>query len=88
MGWNTESALGKKIKYYGQEGKVIGVLRDFHFQNLVFCSPVVAGFCLSNRIVLVDVRSGWFCCVDDCCLDGGFAKCQSGPGQSCEELTE
>jgi ABC-type antimicrobial peptide transport system permease subunit len=34
MGWNIQSALGKKIKFYGQEGKVIGVVKDFHFQNL------------------------------------------------------
>jgi putative ABC transport system permease protein len=34
MGYTNESALGKKIKFWGLEGKVVGVLRDFHFRPL------------------------------------------------------
>ncbi len=34
MGYTSESALGKKVKFWGLDGEVIGVLKDFHFQPL------------------------------------------------------
>ena len=34
MGWTPASALGKTIKFWGMDGKVIGVLQDFHFRPL------------------------------------------------------
>lgn len=34
MGWTPAAALGKRVKFWGQEGRVIGVLKDFHFKPL------------------------------------------------------
>ncbi|MCF1714760.1 ABC transporter permease [Flavihumibacter sp. RY-1] len=34
MGWTAESAIGKKLSLWNAEGKVIGVVNDFHFQPL------------------------------------------------------
>ncbi|MBC8153533.1 MAG: ABC transporter permease, partial [Bacteroidetes bacterium] len=34
MGWTAATALGKRIKYWGSDGNVVGVLRDFHFRPL------------------------------------------------------
>ncbi len=34
LGWTPAAALGKTVKFWGLEGKVIGVLRDFHFRPL------------------------------------------------------
>ncbi len=34
MGWTPAVALGKRVKFWGQEGSVIGVLKDFHFKPL------------------------------------------------------
>jgi len=34
MGYTNESALGKKMKFWGLDGTVVGVLRDFHFRPL------------------------------------------------------
>ncbi len=34
MGYTSETALGKKVKFWGLEGEVIGVLKDFHFRPL------------------------------------------------------
>ena len=35
LGWKTpESAIGKEISYGGVNGKVIGVVNDFHFESL------------------------------------------------------
>jgi putative ABC transport system permease protein len=35
LGWkNPQNALGKDIKYGGAQGKVIGVVKDFHFESL------------------------------------------------------
>ncbi len=34
MGWNNESALGKRVSFYGLEGEVIGIVKDFHFKPL------------------------------------------------------
>ncbi|MCB0851202.1 MAG: ABC transporter permease, partial [Bacteroidetes bacterium] len=33
--WGTpEEAVGKKFQQYGKEGKIIGVIKDFHYQSL------------------------------------------------------
>jgi ABC-type antimicrobial peptide transport system permease subunit len=34
MGWNPTTALGKKVKFWGFEGEVVGVVKDFHFRAL------------------------------------------------------
>ena len=34
MGYTNATALGKKVRFWGLEGEVIGVLRDFHFRPL------------------------------------------------------
>ncbi|MBX2927505.1 MAG: ABC transporter permease [Saprospiraceae bacterium] len=34
IGFPGEEAIGRKLKFWGQEGEVIGVLKDFHFQPL------------------------------------------------------
>jgi len=34
MGYTDATALGKKVKFWGLEGEVIGVLQDFHFRPL------------------------------------------------------
>jgi ABC-type antimicrobial peptide transport system permease subunit len=34
MGYTNESVLGKKVKFWGFEGEIIGVLKDFHFRPL------------------------------------------------------
>jgi putative ABC transport system permease protein len=31
---SPEQAIGKRFKQWGQEGKIIGVIKDFHFQSL------------------------------------------------------
>ncbi|TAE50574.1 MAG: FtsX-like permease family protein [Bacteroidetes bacterium] len=34
MGWTPESALGKKVNFWGLPGVIIGVVKDFHFRPL------------------------------------------------------
>ncbi|GAB3774206.1 ABC transporter permease [Spirosoma horti] len=34
MGWTPNKALGKRVKFWGTEGNVIGVVKDFHFRPL------------------------------------------------------
>jgi putative ABC transport system permease protein len=34
MGWNSKTAIGKKVKFWGLEGEIVGVVRDFHFRPL------------------------------------------------------
>jgi putative ABC transport system permease protein len=34
MGYNNETVLNKKVKFWGVEGTVIGVVKDFHFRPL------------------------------------------------------
>ncbi|QHW01633.1 FtsX-like permease family protein [Spirosoma endbachense] len=49
MGWSSATALGKRIKHWGQEGQVIGVLKDFHFRPLrVAIEPFIFRFQPSN----------------------------------------
>jgi len=46
MGWNNTTALGKKVKFWGFEGEVIGVVKDFHFRPL---SVSIEPFIFRNR---------------------------------------
>lgn len=46
MGWTPEKALGKKVKFWGFEGNIIGVLKDFHFRPL---SEEINPFIFRNR---------------------------------------
>jgi ABC-type antimicrobial peptide transport system permease subunit len=34
MGWTSEEAIGKSLKFWDTEGYVIGVVKDFHFKPL------------------------------------------------------
>ena len=34
MGWNPNEALGKKLAMWGNQGEVIGVVKDFHFRPM------------------------------------------------------
>lgn len=34
MGWTPATALGKRVKFWGTWGRIIGVLKDFHFRPL------------------------------------------------------
>ncbi|MCU0393505.1 MAG: ABC transporter permease [Thermoflexibacter sp.] len=34
MGYTGESAIGKKVKFWGLDGSIIGVAKDFHFRPL------------------------------------------------------
>ncbi|GAB2592825.1 permease prefix domain 2-containing transporter [Spirosoma areae] len=45
MGWTPTVALGKRVKFWGMDGNVIGVLKDFHFQPLrVAIKPFIFRF--------------------------------------------
>ena len=45
MGWTAATALGKRVKFWGLDGNVIGVLRDFHFRPLrVGIEPFIVRF--------------------------------------------
>ncbi len=46
MGWNNTTALGKKVKFWGLEGEVVGVVKDFHFRPL---SVAIEPFIFRNR---------------------------------------
>lgn len=34
MGYTTDNALGKKVNFWGANGQIIGVVKDFHFKPL------------------------------------------------------
>jgi putative ABC transport system permease protein len=45
MGYVGEQALGKKVKFWGLEGTVIGVVKDFHFRSLsVPIAPLIVRY--------------------------------------------
>ncbi|GAB3932444.1 ABC transporter permease [Larkinella terrae] len=45
MGWTPASALGKRVKFWGTDGLIIGVLKDFHFRSLhVGIQPFILRF--------------------------------------------
>ncbi|MBO0934656.1 ABC transporter permease [Fibrella aquatilis] len=49
MGYTAESALGKRVKFWGVTGKIVGVLRDFHFRPLrVAIEPFIFRFQPTN----------------------------------------
>ncbi|GAB3914082.1 ABC transporter permease [Larkinella knui] len=45
MGWTPASALGKRVKFWGTDGTIIGVVKDFHFRPLhVSIAPFIFRF--------------------------------------------
>ena len=61
MGWTAATALGKRIKYWGMEGNVVGVLKDFHFRPLrVTIEPFICRFRPRDYYftLLVKIRPG------------------------------
>ena len=45
MGWTAQTALGKRVTFWGTPGTVIGVLNDFHFRPLrVSIEPFICRF--------------------------------------------
>ncbi len=34
LGWTKEEALGKRFNVWGNEGKIVGIVKDFNFQSL------------------------------------------------------
>jgi len=34
MGWTAETALGKRVNFWGLDGEIIGVVKDFHYRPL------------------------------------------------------
>ncbi|HAO51562.1 MAG TPA: hypothetical protein DCR35_20920 [Runella sp.] len=45
MGWTSQQALGKKVNFWGLEGEIVGVLRDFHFRPMsVKIEPFIVRF--------------------------------------------
>ncbi|WP_222930316.1 ABC transporter permease [Larkinella punicea] len=34
MGWTPVSAVGKRVKFWGTDGTIVGVVKDFHFRPL------------------------------------------------------
>ena len=66
IGWSLDEAVGKDFQYGNTRGKVIGVVKDFHFESLhepivpVVFSPNSSGSyrTLSIKIVGKDVQQG------------------------------
>ena len=49
MGYTATSALGKRVKFWGVSGKIVGVLHDFHFRPLrVAIEPFIFRFNPTN----------------------------------------
>ncbi|TDB62738.1 ABC transporter permease [Arundinibacter roseus] len=45
MGWTPQKALGKKVNFWGLDGTIVGVLRDFHFRPMnVKIEPFIVRF--------------------------------------------
>ncbi|MFN8348354.1 MAG: permease prefix domain 2-containing transporter [Spirosomataceae bacterium] len=45
MGWTPQQALGKKVNFWGLDGVIAGVLRDFHFRPMsVKIEPFIVRF--------------------------------------------
>ncbi|AUD00622.1 ABC transporter permease [Spirosoma pollinicola] len=45
MGWTPAKALGKRVKFWGTDGFIIGVVKDFHFRPLrVSIEPFIFRF--------------------------------------------
>ena len=61
MGWTPATALGKRVKYWNLDGKIVGVLRDFHFRPLrVAIEPFIFRFQPRNPYftLLVKLKPG------------------------------
>ena len=61
MGYTPTAALGKRVKFWGTDGLIIGVLRDFHFRPLrVGIEPFIIRFRPKDYYfsLLVKIRSG------------------------------
>ncbi|MFN3378736.1 MAG: ABC transporter permease [Runella zeae] len=45
MGWTPQQALGKKVNFWGLDGAIVGVVRDFHFRPMsVKIDPFIVRF--------------------------------------------
>lgn len=45
MGWTPQKALGKKVNFWGLDGTIVGVVRDFHFRPMnVKIEPFIVRF--------------------------------------------
>lgn len=45
MGWTPQQALGKKVNFWGLDGTIVGVVRDFHFRPMnVKIEPFIVRF--------------------------------------------
>lgn len=61
MGWTPEQAIGKRLKFWGPSGVVVGVLTDFHFRPLrVAIEPFIFRFRPDNPYfnLLVKTKPG------------------------------
>ncbi|MBO0948226.1 ABC transporter permease [Fibrella forsythiae] len=61
MGWTPEQAIGKRLKFWGPSGVVVGVLKDFHFRPLrVAIEPFIFRFRPDNPYfnLLVKTKPG------------------------------
>ncbi len=57
LGWTAEDALGRSIGYGPRTGKIIGVVRDFHFESLhQEIAPIVFYLQPDYRHVIVRIR--------------------------------
>jgi putative ABC transport system permease protein len=57
MGWTAEEALGRSFGYGSRTGKIIGVVRDFHFESLhQEIAPIVFYLQPDYRNVIVRIR--------------------------------
>jgi putative ABC transport system permease protein len=58
MGWTPEQALDKKLTLWGKPGKIIGVLKDFHFRPLTAAiEPFMFRFWPKDRCNTVFVKT-------------------------------
>lgn len=58
MGWTPEQAIGKRLKFWGPSGVVVGVLNDFHFRPLrVAIEPFIFRFRPDNPYFNLLVRT-------------------------------
>ncbi|GAB3489543.1 ABC transporter permease [Spirosoma knui] len=61
MGYTAESAIGKRVEFWGTKGRIAGVVRDFHFRPLnVAIEPFIFRYAPDNPYfqMLVKTRAG------------------------------
>lgn len=56
LGWDPNDALGRKLRVPGRTGKLIGVVKDFHFSSLHATIEPLVMFTPQTRLELVYVR--------------------------------